>query len=33
MDINEFCYFETIDNPSNKELIKIIKERAKFFNK
>ncbi len=30
-DINEFCYYETIDEPTDKELVAEIKKRAKDF--
>lgn len=27
-DINEFCYYETVDEPSEEELMQVILERA-----
>lgn len=30
-DINEFCYYETIDGPTPEELFKVISERSKQF--
>lgn len=32
-DINEFCYYETIDEPTDEELIAVIKDRVKEFDK
>lgn len=30
-NINEFCYYETVDEPEDSELVEIIKERASRF--
>lgn len=27
-DIDEFCYYETIDEPTNEDLVSVIKKRA-----
>ncbi len=27
-DIDEFCYFETVDEPTDEELVSVIKKRA-----
>lgn len=30
-DINEFCYYETVDEPTPEELFEVISKRAKEF--
>lgn len=32
-DLNEFCYYETLYEPTDNELVASIKERAKNFDK
>lgn len=32
-DINEFCYYETVDEPTPEELFSVIKERANLIEK
>lgn len=32
-DLNEFCYYETVDEPTEEELLDSILERAEQFNR